>query len=156
MRGYPQYDCLIVRINTCVNVHNGWGGAPTGVRVTRSKIRAVILRVDRRIRTSNALFRLCLIFIWYIKVTYSQILLLRLVSLSLPSTYVRLLILFNFYFFIILCMFGYWQSSCIHSISKYTRKLDPKKLIIYNSYFCFRVTLPYPEIFTEQDSLIVF
>lgn len=50
---------LGVRVNVC----NGRGGAPAGVRVTRSNIRASALRVDRRMRISYAPFRLRLIFI---------------------------------------------------------------------------------------------
>lgn len=50
-------------MSVCINACNSWGGAPAGVRVTRSKIRAVALRVDRRMRISYAPFRLCLIFI---------------------------------------------------------------------------------------------
>lgn len=58
----------------CINVCNGWGGAPPGVRVTRSKIRAFVLRVDRRMRVSYAHFRLRLIFISSFRLSFSSIL----------------------------------------------------------------------------------
>ena len=55
--------CMTTRLRVRVNVCNRRGGAPAGVRVTRSKIRAFVLRVDRRMRISYAPFRLRLIFI---------------------------------------------------------------------------------------------